>query len=328
MGWGTPPLVNGGIDRDADTRADPDLLRAAWAEPGTRVLRMRGQEVAVVEADGGLRLALGAASGEYDLSGANGLAVGHLYLGRREGEPVFAVAVQAAADEEPSGNAFEDGTTVRAEQERWAHPFQVAAELSAPEAELLSIASALLRWHESAVFSPRDGGATTPALGGWARHDAHGGEHFPRTDPAVIVLIEHEDRVLLGSNALWETGRFSLLAGFVEAAESLEQTVIREVFEEAGVRLGDIEYVASQPWPFPRSLMFGFRARLADGADPLDLNPDPSEISELRWLTREEVSNPAPGLMLPRGLSIARWMLDKWVEEGDRQSADSQPDAR
>src|SRR5690606_11813874 len=111
----------------------------------------------------------------------------------------------------------------------------------------------------------------------------------------------------LGSNALWESGRFSLLAGFVEAGESLENAVEREIFEEAGVRVTDIRYRASQPWPFPRSLMVGFRARLADGQDPDDLTPDITEISELRWFTREEIANPPAGIPYPGEMSIARW---------------------
>ncbi|GAB2570260.1 NAD(+) diphosphatase [Leucobacter ruminantium] len=327
-----PPFASGMLDRDATTRMSSEALEAAWAEPEAGLLRLRGVEAPVVaavedaaidgaagagfggaRADGfeaggsatggrGYRLALTPVEGSFETVGDDG-RVGHVYLGRAEGRPVFGVAA-APGDEPPAGA-------------EWRHPFEVGFALSEVDRELLGVASALLRWHESSRFSPRDGRATAPALGGWARHDEHGGEHFPRTDPAVIVLIEHDDRVLLGSNALWETGRFSLLAGFVEAGESLEQTVVREVFEEAGVRLGEVEYVASQPWPFPRSLMLGFRARLAPGADPEELTPDPEEISELRWFTREQVRHPEPGIRLPAGASIARWMLDRWVAEGD-----------
>lgn len=327
MGWGRPPLASGALDRDAETRADAGLLRAAWSDPAARVLRLRGTDVPVVEAAGVTRLALVPTRGEFTLSW-NGRDARHVYLGRAQGAPVFAVSASADGTEHGDGSAENTGgvDTVEAdtaggdivEGERWAHAFAVGGDLGPTDREVLAVASGLLRWHESSQFSPRDGGDTHPVLGGWARHDAHGGEHFPRTDPAVIVLVEHEDRVLLGSNALWESGRFSLLAGFVEAGESLEQTVLREVFEESGARLGEIEYVGSQPWPFPRSLMLGFRARLAPGADPADLRPDPEEISELRWFTRDEVRDPAPGIVLPGGLSIARWMLDSWCAESDR----------
>ena len=303
-----PPIGRGGLDRDAATRNDPELLRSAWEEPGAQLLELRGVEIPVFASDQGLRLALQPARGEYCPVGAGGRAR-HLFLGRKSGVPVFGESIDSAGGE---GNArnLPDGAS-------WRHPFEVGDALDDAERELLAVASALARWHESSVHSPLDGTVTEPILGGWARRDERGAEHFPRTDPAVIVLIEHEDRVLLGSNALWETGRFSLLAGFVEAGESLEQTVAREVFEESGVRLGQIQYVASQPWPFPRSLMLGFRATLAPGADPEALAPDPEEISELRWFTRAELADPAPDLILPMPLSIARWMIDRWVAEGN-----------
>ncbi|MEJ6490061.1 NAD(+) diphosphatase [Leucobacter sp. USCH14] len=298
-----PPLARGALDRDAATRADQELLAAAWSDPATRLLRLRGVEIPVIADDDGVRLSWRPAPGDPD--------AGDVFLGRIDGAPVFARLEPESAGE------------TRAPLETWTHPFQVGARLTEAEREAVGVASALLRWHEAAGFSSRDGERTEPILGGWARIDAHGAEHFPRTDPAVIVLIEHEDRVLLGSNALWEPGRFSLLAGFVEAGESLEQAVQREVFEESGVKLGEITYVTSQPWPFPRSLMLGFRARLATGVDPEALVPDPTEISELRWFTREELRDPDDGLTLPMPLSIARWMIDCWVAEGGSRTDDT-----
>lgn len=314
-----PPLASGSLDRDAATRATPELLEAAWREPGSLVLRVRGVEIPVATDGEAARLALVPAAGELPAP-SDADPAGALYLGRVVGKPVFAVADPGLApdpetDSGPGAGAADAAATDAAAEERWVHTFEVAGELDDTERELVAVASALLRWHEAAAYSPRDGEVTEVALGGWARRDARGGELFPRTDPAVIVLIEHEDRILLGSNALWEAGRFSLLAGFVEAGEGLEQTVEREVFEEAGVRLEGITYVTSQPWPFPRSLMLGFRARLATGADPEELNPDPEEISELRWFTREQLRNPEPGIILPMPVSIARWMIDRWVDE-------------
>lgn len=301
------PLAGGWIDRDAPTRASRAALGDAWNEPGARVLRLRGAQIPVIDqADGGVTLSLVQVPGS-DAAPDSALDDA-VYLGRHNGDPIFALL------EEPSQAAdVAAGQPLRGE--RWAHPFEAGVGLSGAERELVTGASAILRWHEAEAFSPRDGLPTTISDGGWSRRDAHGAELFPRTDPAVIVLIEHDDRVLLGSNALWESGRFSLLAGFVEAGESLEQAVAREVFEEAGVRLSDIRYVASQPWPFPRSLMLGFRARLAADQDPHDLRPDASEISELRWFTRGEVRSPAPGVRLPGGLSIAAWLLGEWAAE-------------
>ena len=235
-----------------------------------------------------------------------------LFLGRWDGSAVFAEV--RPGDSGPGADTGDDATD-------WRHPFDFTTDLPRTEREIMTTALALGYWHLSHPFSARDGQSTSPARGGWVRLDEHGGEHFPRTDPAVIVLVEHADRVLLGSNVLWETGRFSLLAGFVEAGESAEQAVVREVFEEAGVRVTDVQYVSSQPWPFPRSLMLGFRARLVDGADPNDLVPEPEEISELRWFTRDQLRNPAADLLLPGQLSIARWLIDRWVAEGDSQGS-------
>src|SRR5690606_28828848 len=136
-------------------------------------------------------------------------------------------------------------------------------------------------------------------------------EVFPRTDPAIIVaVVDADDRLLLGSNAMWEVNRYSLLAGFVEPGESLEAAVAREVFEESGVRVVDPVYLGSQPWPFPSSLMLGFRA-LADPAGSWELRPDGAEILELRWFTREELrqareTGPDAAVILPGGASIAR----------------------
>lgn len=300
------PLAGGLIDRDAPTRGSAEALEAAWADPGALVLRVSGPNIPVTEASRSLAL--------LPTSAVPTPAAERVYLGRRDGTPVFAVAANAEAGEGAGDAATEASAKLAAEPGvSWRHTFQAALHLDPAERELVTMALAVLRWHESAAFSPRDGEPTEVADGGWSRRTAGGAELFPRTDPAVIVLITHGDRVLLGSNVLWESGRFSLLAGFVEAGETLENAVRREVFEEAGVRVGDVNYVASQPWPFPRSLMLGFRAELAEGQDPEALVADPTEISELRWFTREEVRSPQPGLGLPGALSIAGWMLDSWA---------------
>ena len=288
------PLAGGWIDRDAETRVSEEALDRAWADPRARLLWLHGATVPV------------AASGALALVPTAAVTVSRperLFLGRRDGAPVFAAGADSA--QEIVGAS-------------WLHPFEFAAELHPAEREIVVAASALVRWHEQAGYAPGSGEPTEVADGGWSRRTPEGGELFPRTDPAVIVLIEHEGRVLLGSNTLWESGRFSLLAGFVEAGETLEQAVAREVFEESGVRLGEVRYVASQPWPFPRSLMLGFRAGLAEDQDPADLRPDTSEISELRWFTREEVASPPAGIRLPTSLSIAGWMLENWAAESGR----------
>ena len=310
-----PPFSRGAVDRDAGTRLSEAALDAAWVHPDTRVMRLRGGVVALAA-----RAEREAALDWMPVLGERG--TGHVFLGRVHGAARFAQLGEEATVGPAAGGAETTPETESVPEPEpaagWHHPFEFSADLDGTDRETLAVALALANWHQSAAFSPRDGGATTPVQGGWARLDAHGGEHFPRTDPAVIVLVEHEDRLLLGSNVLWETGRFSLLAGFVEAGESAEETVVREVAEEAGVRVTDVRYVASQPWPFPRSLMLGFRARLADGVRPTDIVPAADEISELHWFTRDELRNPAPGLLLPGSLSIARWLIDRWIAEGDQ----------
>lgn len=291
------PLAGGWIDRDVETRASAELLDAAWNHPDATVLRLNGPMISMVGEGTTRRLSLISAS-SCDVDPHE-----RVYLGRRDGAPVFASLVPAD----------EDSVT-----ESWEHPFVAALDLTPAERELVVMASALARWHEAAGYSSREGTPTTVADGGWSRRDERGGELFPRTDPAVIVLVEHNNRLLLGSNALWESGRFSLLAGFVEAGETLEQAVAREIFEESGAVVDRIRYVASQPWPFPRSLMLGFRASLADGHDPDNLVPDPQEISELRWFTRDELQNPPAGIRLPAGVSIAAWLIEQWIAEGDQ----------
>lgn len=295
-----PPLTGGYVDRDARTREADSTLDEAWAEPTTRLLRIRDGLLPLSEHNDSVA--------NLDLVRVSGARQPHhWYLGRLDGAAMFAVNESTTDGPEPAAG--------------WIHPFEFGGSLSAPQAELMSIALALAAWNGSEPFSARSGEATTATLGGWARLDENGVEHFPRTDPVIIVLIEDGDRLLLGSNVLWESGRFSLLAGFVEAGESAEHAVAREVWEESSLRVGDIEYVTSQPWPFPRSLMFGFRARPIAGVDPDDLVPDPSELSELRWFTRDELRNPPPGIRLPMPMSIARYLIELWIAEGDSGSS-------
>ncbi|MFC4223387.1 NAD(+) diphosphatase [Lysinibacter cavernae] len=201
------------------------------------------------------------------------------------------------------------------------HPFMnlrsMAHELSAEDAALCVEAVAVQNWQARYGFSPTTGRETVVKHGGWMREDPESGEQFfPRTDPAVIVLVrDTDDRVLLGSNVLWETGRFSLLAGFVEAGESLEAAVAREVLEESGLRIVDPVYRGSQPWPFPRSLMLGFEARIAPDEDPLNARPDGQEIVDLRWVSRADILADDSTLILPGKSSIARALLDAWLAE-------------
>lgn len=233
-----------------------------------------------------------------------------------------------------------------AQDVRWLNPHAIGGELGALDGALMAAAIALFRWHDRALFCTRDGSTSRPVNAGWARIcEAASHEEYPRTDPAVIVLVhDGADRALLGRQASWPAGQFSVLAGFVEAGESLESCVAREVAEEVGLAVTDIHYLGSQSWPFPRSLMVGFHA-VADPTQPLRL--DDAEIQEAFWASRDELrtaaargdwsgtsreragggpDGPIPGgttggahrppLLLPGRISIARNMIDSWLAAG------------
>ena len=187
--------------------------------------------------------------------------------------------------------------------------------LSTEEAALYGGARSLVDWHARHRFCAVCGSPTDLFRGGWGRRCSDcNAEHFPRVDPVVIMLAEYEDRVLVGRQPGFPPGFFSALAGFVEPGESLEEAVARELFEEAGVHVGDVTYVASQPWPFPSSLMIGCRA-VATGAA---LRLDTTEIEAAMWVDRGEVRAALAGdmgasFMAPPPLAIARYLLEDWV---------------
>ena len=193
------------------------------------------------------------------------LPLGAVYLGEADGVPYATVRGERSLT--VNGRAVD----------AWSGLREVGADLGDLDAGLLVQAIGILEWHERNRFSPLSGAATIIERAGWSQRDpSTGAEIFPRTDPAVIMLVhDGADRVVLGRQAVWPPGRFSILAGFVEPGESAEAAVAREVAEEVGLRVTDIRYVGSQPWPFPQSLMLGFVARI-EGDDTLQ--PDPSEI--------------------------------------------------
>ena len=228
------------------------------------------------------------------------LPTGAVYLGEADGVPYAAVRGERALT--VNGRSV-DG---------WKDLRELGADLDDLDAGLLAEAIGILEWHARARFSPISGAPTTIERAGWVQRDpVTGAELFPRTDPAVIMLVhDGGDRCVLGRQAVWPPGRFSILAGFVEPGESAEGAVAREVFEEVGVHVTDVRYVASQPWPFPQSLMLGFTARV-DGDPTLRL--DPTEIEEARWFTRDELRSGEGPRALPPPVSIARNIIDRWV---------------
>lgn len=191
----------------------------------------------------------------------------------------------------------------------------IGADLPDEDAALATTAVALAQWHATHLCCPRCGAVTRVVKAGWARAcEADGSEHFPRTDPAVIVLVrDPDDRALLGRRGNWPESWFSTLAGFVEAGESAEHTLRREVAEEAGVVVDPqrLVYRGSQPWPFPGSLMLGFHAWASAGDDP---TPDCDEIAEARWLSRDDLAAAASAgeVRIPPRVSIARHLIEDW----------------
>ena len=193
--------------------------------------------------------------------------------------------------------------------------FGLLGQLDAADAPLFACALSLANWHGRHPFCSVCGHSTDIVRGGWSRRCAAcGAEHFPRCDPVVIMLVEHDGRLLLGRQPHYPPGRFSALAGFVEPGETIEAAVAREVKEEAGIGIADVRYVASQPWPFPSSLMIGCRARALDDRVTIDF----TELDDARWFTRTEVAAALAGqdgsaFLAPPRFAIARTLLDDWL---------------
>jgi NAD+ diphosphatase len=184
---------------------------------------------------------------------------------------------------------------------------EAAAVLSQADAGLVAYASALAHWHDTHRYCGVCGELTESREAGHSRRCANGHVHHPRTDPVVIMLVSDGDRLLLGRRPPWPPGRYSCLAGFVEPGESLEAAVAREVLEEAGVTVGDVEYRLSQPWPFPLSLMLGFEATYAGG----EARVADAELEAVAWFTRDEIAAGTP--LLPPRFTIARRLIDGWL---------------
>lgn len=312
-------LSHGGVDPDHLAHDQESLLDELWERPGTLILPLRGS-TALTDAEHRLAL-LPRAEVEREFLTAGTTEPLRLYLGRispEEGLPDDGILVAGGLDTPSTavpviGIMLDDAAPV-GHIGRWRGLLDLAPVIDARDIGLLTRAIALANWHRSHAYSPRTGRPTSATKAGWVRVDEEDGtEHFPRTDPAVIVAVtDTTDRLLLASNAAWEEHRFSLIAGFVDPGESLEDAVIREVREESGLRVRHPRYLGSQPWPFPSSLMLGFAAELA--GSPLDQAPDGVEIRSLRWFTRAELADEsARGLIaLPGSASIARSIIEAW----------------
>ena len=292
-----PPLSRGAFDRAAHHRTDVPWLAEAWTR--ARIVTVSPNSATPTDGHAGLVFRSPASVPD---------EAPRRFLGLIDDVPYFAATVEP--------DEHDDWQTLRA--------FGGAADDI--EAALLVAAIGLEQWHQRHTHCPLCGVPTGETQAGWTRTcPADNSQHFPRTDPAVIMLIhDGGDLALLGRGPQWGEGRFSTLAGFVEPGESLEAAVAREVFEEVGVRITDIRYLASQPWPFPASLMLGFIARL-DGDPGITL--DPVEMAEAQWFTREQIARardwtdeldtPADGSerlrAVPPKFSISRFLIDSWL---------------
>lgn len=293
---GALPLARATTDRGCERRTDDGWLDVLRADPATRHLVLVGGRARVI--DGELVLV------EQSAVPAGGTEI---YLGFDGASEIVLHSFRDA----PAGEDGQPGPGAT-DPEQWLGLRDVAAGLGARDAGLFVEAVAIANWNHFVNFCPRCGGALTLRASGWVKHcAAEDLEHFPRTDPAVIVAItDEEDRLLLGANKAWGGTRFSTLAGFVEPGESLESAVIREVAEESGVVVRDPRYMGSQPWPFPRSLMLGFTAT----AVGTELLPDGEEIIDLRWFTRPELAEAvrSGSIAVPTGTSIASALIEHW----------------
>ncbi len=280
------------LDRADNIRADPARLAELRAGGAALMLQLDGLSP-IYSDNHTLQFAPLAVGEEREL----------VFLGLSDGAPLF-VAVPGAGDIRP---AYE-------QRAHWA----ALGRLPPRELALYGGARSIADWHARHRFCAKCGQPTAPAKGGWQRNcGACKAEHFPRTDPVAIMLVEHDGALLLGRNARFPPRSYSALAGFVEPGESVEEAVAREVFEEAGVRVADVRYIASQPWPFPSQLMLGCWAR----ADGRELAIDTTELEDARWFTRAEVTEAlaqgaqAQSFIPPPQYAIAHSLLTWWLEE-------------
>jgi len=289
-------IFSGGLNRAAEHRRDAAWIAERIGDPGTRFAPV--WEHRSLFAHGESRAAWLTPEGAAPLLAASF----PIFLGESEGAAYFAVAVDEAAAATVAGMG------------EWGDLRRHAVAMEPGEASLLAYARGMAYWDARHPFCGVCGAPTEPRDAGHVRACTRpqcGAQHFPRTDPAMIVRVEHEGRCLLGRQAAWEPGMWSVLAGFVEPGESLEDAVVREVMEESGVPVTDVRYHSSQPWPFPASLMVGFTARATSPEIRVE-----DELEDVRWFTRDEARGGlADGtLRLSSPFSISYRLIRDWLD--------------
>ncbi len=308
-------FAGGSIDRASQLRSDTEAIAALAARPEAGVLALsRGRPLL---SGAGSEAAVAWLPCDHPLFATPAPSI---FLGLEGNAPRFAreipdwptVMGEDSAFVDSGGESHPDLTP----DLRFHELRAMMARLSPADSGNAAAAKGILAWHESHGFCARCGQPSQIADAGWKRIcPSCGAQHFPRTDPVVIMLIIHENSVLLGRSAAWPPAMYSLLAGFMEPGESIEAAVRREVWEEAGIHVGQVDYLASQPWPFPSNLMLGCRGVALDR----EIHRDPNELEDARWVSREEVMAAAAGLnpdIRPaRRGSIARFLLDRWLAD-------------
>ncbi len=304
------PFTGMALDRADAARKDPAWVRELVARPDARVLA----------AGPGTVLADSARPTLARLPPARGRLPDPILLGLERGAPLFAVDLDELSDPTAGGPADDDAADagVVDDAQRVISLREAGSTLPRAEAGLAAYVSALMHWHRRNRFCANCGAPTALNDAGYSRHCPNcGADHFPRTDPVVIMSVEHDGRLLLGRRAGAPGGLVSVLAGFVSPGESAEEAVVREVHEESGIIARDPTYVNSQPWPFPASLMLGFHAH-SDGGDPVSAD---GELAEVGFYDRDTVRAALRGddstFRLPPPISIARYLIDRWVALGD-----------
>ncbi|MEP6649094.1 MAG: NAD(+) diphosphatase [Lapillicoccus sp.] len=303
---GELPLSRGTLDRAAHRRSEPDLIPKLLADPGTRVAVIVAESMEVLP-EGALAVRPPAPDDRHRLA---------FFLGEER------ASTGSELETEQTAYLAVVGDPTLAGHGDWQTLRNAGVNLSDRDAGIFTTAQALANWHAAHQFCPRCGAPTEPEQAGWIRRcTREGSEHYPRTDPAVIMaVVDDDDRLLLGRNAQWPEGRFSVLAGFVEPGESLEAAVAREVEEEVGITVTDVMYLGNQPWPFPSSDMVGFRAR----ATTTSLHQDTVEMAEARWFTRDDYRKALRNneIRTPSGISIAQRLIEHWLGQSIAEIAD------
>lgn len=299
---GHPGFVANPIDRAAHLRTQPEQLSALERHPDARVYVVHRDSLLLVREAGGPRTLL-----TRDEARAFGASEPPFFLGLDEGRGIFGMGLNATAAEALAGHhvaALENLRTLAA-----------TGAIAEDQLSRVAMAKSLAAWHQRHGFCANCGAPTFVAQAGWRRDcPSCKAEHFPRTDPVVIMMVTSGEHCLLGRQKQFPPMMWSCLAGFVEAAETIEDAVKREIFEESSIRCTDVRYYMSQPWPYPSSLMVGCTARALN----TDIVVDPTELEDARWFDRAEVmtmlqGTHRQGIVAPQRIAIARHLLEQWI---------------